>query len=195
MNSTLWLPCAAKFLELCWKSPCALNTIQLQFNRIVSVRGASVAANEFFSWPGWMGVTCNCWPGIQFVAAGLIFTPEPSRRDLQRVSAGWLDSSFSYAASDQVMIHGQTWQHDGLFIFFIFFPCSGWNSGIVQLWMSKLRDPVAITLWTRPPWNAVYFVLTLWSATSEKQLVPDCCCGSSVVTVEVLLTLTACFYR
>lgn len=42
------------------------------------------------------------------------------------------DSFFSYAASDQVMIHGQTWQHDGLLISFL-------------LWM-KFRDSAALNV-------------------------------------------------
>lgn len=62
------------------------------------------------------------------------------------------DSFFSYAASDQVMIHGQTWQHDGrtiyLFIFLFFLLRLEFrDSAALNV---KLRALAVITLWMRP---------------------------------------------
>lgn len=62
---------------------------------------------------------------FQYVTAELILTLGPPPVEPSRSESLWgqlgFDSCSSYAASDQVMIHGPTWQHDGLFILFSFF--------------------------------------------------------------------------
>lgn len=66
-----------------------------------------MSSNEFFS------PICECSVGIYNNAASV-----GARQDrlFLSVEVG-LDSLFSYAASHQVMIHSQTWQHDRHFFF------------------------------------------------------------------------------